>query len=140
MRGRIAAVMVAAGASMALALEPTVELPAGGLLFAAHDTITVDNELLTIGLDRIEINYRLRSTAATPRVVPMAFPLPTIDKGALGTAEVVLPAFDSRNPTNFVGFWTTFDGVPVEPEDTATKSQLSSRPPRHSRASGWRWM
>ena len=29
-------------------------------------------------------------------------------------------------------------GWPVEPEDTAMKSQLSSRPPRQSCASGWR--
>lgn len=102
--------------SAAVAIPPALELPAGGLIFAARDRLVVDQETLTIGLDRIDIDYILRSTFGQSQSVVMAFPLPTIDMANLYGADLAIPAYNPDNPTNFVGFWTTLDGVAVEPD------------------------
>lgn len=108
--------LLLAGTAPARALGPTTELASGGLVFAGLDRVRVTREDLIIGLDRIELSYVL-SAADRDRVsLAIAFPLPVIDTAQLQTAELAVPAYDPSNPTNFVGFWTLVDGVPVEPE------------------------
>lgn len=103
-------------AARAQTAVPTVELPSGGLIFAARSKLVVEQETLTIGIDRVEIDYTIRNNERDPRSTAMAFPLPVIDLGSLFGSEVAIPAFDPANPTNFVAFWTTIDDLPVEPE------------------------
>jgi hypothetical protein len=98
------------------AIPPALELPAGGLVFNGRDKISVAQEALTIALDRIEIDYRLRNTETRARTLVIAFAMPVIDMANLYGQSLAVPAFDPANPTNFVGFWTTVDGVAVEPD------------------------
>ena len=112
----LAALTLALASTGAAAVGPTVELPAGGLVFPSQDKVQVEREQLTIALDRIEITYVLRLIEQRPLSMVVAFPLPTIDMAALTGHEVAIPAYDPANPTNYVGFWTLIDGQPVEPE------------------------
>jgi hypothetical protein len=98
------------------AIPPALELPAGGIVFASRDKLFVETEKLTIALDSIEIDYLVRSTSSKTQALVMAFPLPTIDMSGLYGAELAIPAYDPANPTNFVGYWTTLDTVPVDPD------------------------
>jgi hypothetical protein len=102
--------------SQTIAIPPALELPAGGIIFSSRDRVIVDHEALSIGLDRIEIDYLVRNPTTVPQTVVMAFPLPTIDMANLYGADLAIPAYNPDNPTNFVGFWTTLDGVAVEPD------------------------
>jgi Domain of unknown function (DUF4424) len=106
----------AAPRAVAQSAPPTTEIPTGGLVFAHRDRLFVDQETLTIGIDQIDIDYLIRSTAPKSQTIVFAFPMPTIDMSALAGSDVAIPAFDPANPTNFVAFWTTINGVAVEPE------------------------
>ncbi len=112
----VLATIYAPAGAIAQTAPATSEIPAGGLVFTHRDKLIVDQETLTIGVDQIDIQYLVRSTDAKPRSIAFAFPMPTIDMTALYGSEVAIPAFDPTNPTNFVGFWTTLNGTPVEPE------------------------
>ncbi len=99
-----------------LAIGPTQELPAGGLVFAGQDKTEITSEDLTIGIDRVDITYVLRTADRERSALAIAFPMPTIDLAQLQGSDVAMSAFDPSNPTNFVGFWALIDGQPVEPE------------------------
>ena len=88
----VAALVSATCVSGAAAVGPTVELPAGGLVFPSQDRIQVEREELTIALDRIEITYALRLIEALPLSVAVAFPLPLLDMSTLAGAPIVVPA------------------------------------------------
>jgi len=96
--------------------EPTSELPGGTLSFAANGSIAIDREDIVIGIDKVRLTYVLRNLTGREHAMPMAFVLPDIDMLELDGASVALPAYDSQNPTNFLGFWTMIDGKPVAPE------------------------
>jgi hypothetical protein len=98
------------------AIPPALELPAGGLVFNGRDKVVVEQETLTIALERIEIDYRVRNTEPNARTLVIAFAMPVIDMANLFGQSLAVPAFDPANPTNFVGFWTTVDDVAVEPD------------------------
>lgn len=118
--GAVIACGMCAALPRAVAADPGVpfglELPAGGLVFNGREKIVVDDEQLTLALDRVEITYRVRNSTSGPRTFVAAFQMPTIDMANLDGQSLAIPAFDPNNPTNFVGFWTTIDGATVEPD------------------------
>jgi Domain of unknown function (DUF4424) len=115
-RTATAAIALLATTATARATPPTTELPAGGIVFANQDRLAVEQEELSISLDAIDLKYVVRNLESTRLTLPMAFALPTIDLAALVGAEVVIPAFEPTNPTNFIGFWTTAGTTTIEPD------------------------
>lgn len=92
------------------AAESSVELIAGGLLFAGNPLVRIDRQEVLITRDRITVTYALRNTSNTPQAIHIAFPLPDIDAMAVADEELALPA---RDAANFVQSQTTVDGQPV---------------------------
>lgn len=99
--------------------EPTTELPNAPLSFAVNGAASIDREDLVIGIDKVRLTYLLRNLTPGEHTLPMAFALPDIDTLELDGAAVALPAYDSQNPTNFLGFWTMIDGAAVAPDVNA---------------------
>ena len=107
----VSLVMVSASV---VANEPMTELAAGGLVFAAQETLVVDREDVTIAPDKVTVTYVLRNKDNRDRKILFVFSLPDIDLAGLNGASVAIPAYSRQNPTNFVGFWTLVDGQPAK--------------------------
>jgi hypothetical protein len=116
--------LVIAPAAARTPFEPTVELPAGGLVFNLQQhELVLERKDVVLGIDKVRITYVVRNPHAEDRALPTAFPMPEIDMASLEGAIAAIPAYDPANPTNFVGFWTMIDGVAVEPDvDVRAKS------------------
>ncbi|PIK74673.1 hypothetical protein CS379_01295 [Methylobacterium frigidaeris] len=113
-RSCLAACIVAASVSApARANDSAASLDAGGLVLVRDPDIALASEDLRIGLDRIAVDYVFRNTAAAPKTLRIAFPLPAIDGAHLSTSALSLPYEDRAN---FVGFTVTVDGAPVTPQ------------------------
>lgn len=97
-----------------LAGEPTTEIAAGGLTYAGQQTLITRQEAIAIASDRIRVTYTLQNAEPETRTALMAFALPDIDLLALDGATIDNPAYDAKNPMNFVGFAALVDEQPAE--------------------------
>jgi hypothetical protein len=75
----------------ALANDSAAELDAGGLVLVKDPDISLLEEDLRIGLDRIGVRYVFRNRSDAPRTVRVAFPLPPIDGDVLVSSAQNLP-------------------------------------------------
>ena len=112
---------LAAGFCMTLAVvpklaaaEPNSELPAGGLAYAALQSLVTEREDIVVAADRVRATYIVRNSGDEPRSTLVAFALPDIDMLSLDGALINNPAYDPQNPANFVAFSAQVDGQPVE--------------------------
>ena len=87
--------------------EGSVELPAGGLAFAANPSITIEQQDLVIGSASIALTYALRNAAQSQQSILITFSLPELDASALADGEVTLP---SAEPSNYIQFSLKVDG------------------------------
>ncbi len=101
-------------ASVATAAEPSMELPAGGLVYAALQTLMTKQESITIGADSVRVTYSVTNLMSDANRQLMVFALPDLDMLALDGAAIANSTFDPANPYNFVGFSASADGLPVE--------------------------
>ena len=113
--------------SGAVVAEGSVELPAGGLAFAANPSVTIEQQDLVIGSASIAVTYTLRNAAQSPQSIVVTFSLPELDASALADGEVTLPAAE---PTNYIQFSPKVDGqapaVKVEQRAIALGLDVSS--------------
>ncbi len=118
LRGEVAAVVVAVAAMLcggaARAAEPTVEVGAGGLVYAGQQMLVTRREEIVISVNRVSVAYAVLNAAPEPRTALMAFALPELDMMALEGSLVENAAYDPLNPLNFVGFAALIDGQPAE--------------------------
>lgn len=97
----------------ARANDTSVEVAAGGLQFAKTDRIRIEREELTIGRDRIAVDYRFVNLTDQDVTLEVAFPLPEIDLGQLSEE----PHQFHRGPHSgdFFDFHLTVEGKPLQP-------------------------
>lgn len=104
--------MLCAGA--ACATDPTVEVAAGGLVYAGQQSLVTRREEIVISVNRVSVAYAILNAAPEPRAALMAFALPELDMMALEGSTVENSAYDPLNPLNFVGFAALIDNQPTE--------------------------
>ncbi|MCE7026654.1 DUF4424 domain-containing protein [Jiella avicenniae] len=109
-RGFFSAVFLLAAAGPALANDSTANFAAGGLVLAKTDMIEMRREELSIGLDRIRVEYEFVNVTDEPVTTTVAFPLPEIEIDPFA-GNVDLPSDDPDDPFLFE---TTVDGKPVQ--------------------------
>jgi hypothetical protein len=96
--GHLALIAIAAAPrGSARAADNTVAIPAGGLLLVHDDRIVIEAQELIIGRASIRATYAVRNRSAEPISRIVSWPLPDIDKNAIGEDVVVLAAPDPRN-------------------------------------------
>jgi hypothetical protein len=93
--------------------DTSVALGADGLRIEPSNTITLEDEELSISAAEIRVRYIFRNLSDKPVDTLVAFPLPEIDVRELWEIGVDLPSDD---PLNFVDFTVTVDGTPVTPQ------------------------
>jgi hypothetical protein len=96
------------------ATEPTTELPAGGLAFAGGGALVLERESIVIGSGRVQTSYIVRNSAPVAHATLVALALPDVDMLQLDGAAVENPAYDPKNPANFIGLAALVDGAPAE--------------------------
>jgi hypothetical protein len=89
--------------------DSSAELATGGLVFVKNPDIEMLSEDLFVSTKQIRVLYRFSNRSDKDIIVYVAFPLPDL-KMDLGDDTSVIPVDD---PTNFLGFVTTVDGIEV---------------------------
>ena len=95
------------------AAEPTMELPAGGLIYVTQQTLVTDTEDIVIAAGQVRATYVVRNGGDAPHTGLIAFALPDVDMVALDGSPVDNPAFDPDNLANYVGYAASVDGQPA---------------------------
>ena len=112
--GALLLASVQSAAIPAAAAEPTAELAAGGIVFAGAPDLVTDKEDVVLGANLVRITYSVRNAGEAARSTLFAFALPNIDMLALDGAAIDNPAFDPKNPANYVAVAVLVDGQPAE--------------------------
>jgi Domain of unknown function (DUF4424) len=102
---------VLAFSTPALANDGFGGLAATGLTFGQTDAVAMEEEDLTIGIDRITVDYVFRNLTAADVTGEVIFPLPPIHVGYLMESSWNLPEDTGRE--NLVGFRAVVDGKEV---------------------------
>ena len=102
---------VLALATPALANDGFGGLAATGLTFGQTEAVAMEEEDLTIGIDRIAVDYVFRNLTAADVTGEVIFPLPPIHVGYLMESSWNLPEDTGRD--NLVGFKAVVDGKEV---------------------------
>lgn len=111
---RIGCVVAACGmlaAAPALANDSIAEVGTGGLILSRTDSIAMDREDLFISADKVTVDYVFRNRTEADVDAVVAFPMPTIEAN-----PYEMPALPDGASDNFLDFYVTVDGKPVEPE------------------------
>lgn len=87
-------------------------LSATGLTFGQTEAVAMVSEDLSIGIDRIAVDYVFRNTTDADVTGEVIFPLPPISVWAQWESMMNLPEDVTRE--NLVGFTATVDGQPVQ--------------------------
>ena len=107
----LAALLALAVAAPAAANDGFGGLSATGLTFGRTDAVAMLEEDLSIGLDRISVDYLFRNTTAADVTGEVIFPLPPVAVWSGYEGMMNLPEDLSRE--NLVEFTATVDGMPV---------------------------
>jgi hypothetical protein len=110
MRKLIAASLLLALATPALANDTTAQLGTGGLIFVRSDAVAMEREDLFISEEEVRVAYVFRNLSDKDVESIVAFPMPDIQSSPY--ANVSIP---DRSSDNFLGFKVTVDGKAVEP-------------------------
>ncbi|WP_374646466.1 DUF4424 family protein [Tabrizicola sp.] len=86
-------------------------LSATGLTFGQTEAVTMEEERLFIGIDRVSVDYVFRNTTAQDVTGEVIFPLPPISVWAGYEGMMNLP--EDLSQPDLVGFAATVDGQPV---------------------------
>jgi len=113
-RGLILGACMVGAAGGVRASEPMTELPVGGLAFAGGSALVTERESVVIGSGRVQASYIVRNSAQAAHATLVALALPDVDMLQLDGAAVDNPAYDLKNPANFIGLTALVDGAPAE--------------------------
>ncbi|MFZ1469716.1 MAG: DUF4424 family protein [Paracoccaceae bacterium] len=83
-------------------------LDATGLFFTQTDQVVIQSEDLTIGLDRIAVDYVFRNISDRDFTTEMMFPMPPLDLEDMRSSGTNLPVDMGRE--NLLNFTATVDG------------------------------
>ncbi|HXW72954.1 MAG TPA: DUF4424 domain-containing protein [Methylocella sp.] len=106
----------------AYANDSAIELSIGGVTFTPSDTVSMEEEILTITPETVKVVYRFLNRAQAPVTLIVGFPLPEIDL----SEQDVLYAIPSGDPVNFVDFKTKVDGKAVN-FDVVQRARLGAK-------------
>jgi hypothetical protein len=108
MRLTFAALFAVLCASFALANDTMAELKTGGLEFVQSGDVTMQEEHLSVSMQRINVDYVFRNNANRDIETVIAFPLPDI----AGTPDmnIAIPDWESDN---FLDFKASQEGQPI---------------------------
>lgn len=99
-------------ATPALANDGFGGLSATGLTFGQTDAVEMVEEALTIGIDRISVDYTFRNTSDQDVTGEVIFPLPPV--GVWSGYEAMMNLPEDLTQEDLVGFTATVDGQPVQ--------------------------
>ena len=97
-------------AAPALANDTIAELKTGGLVYMRSDSISMEEEKLSISPREVRVDYVYHNISDKPVETYVAFPMPDIPGGP----EQNIDAGDTESD-NFLGFTVTQDGAAIEP-------------------------
>ena len=100
----IAALILAGGATAAIANDSTATVAAGGLVLEKTDQIAMESEDLYVSADEVRVRYLFRNLSAKPVTTVVAFPMPSRKMSDEFGGDVAYPS----------DFRTTVDGRPVK--------------------------
>jgi hypothetical protein len=95
--------------------DGVVELATGGLVFVKNPDVAMLSEDLFISTEEIRVLYRFANRSDKDVTVYVAFPLPDLKVDLVDDAFVAPVDVPVNDPTNFLGFVTTVDGLRVHP-------------------------
>jgi hypothetical protein len=110
MRKLIAAFLLLALSTPALANDTTAQLGTGGLIFVRTDAVAMESEDLFISPDEVRVAYRFKNISDNDVESIVAFPMPDIVPSAYGNVSIPDMASD-----NFLDFTVAIDGQALQP-------------------------
>ena len=109
MLGRLVAVCGVLAAGSAYANDSIGELGTGGIILSRTDAVQMVSENLSIGLDKVTVDYVFKNSTDKDVDTLVAFPMPDIDGTVYDRAYIPDDQSD-----NFLGFEVTVDGKEVK--------------------------